>query len=114
MNSTIQYITKLNINKIIDKIELFRLLNIYIRWTNKYSIHSKIIRLPDLEDGFIGCLFLFYALADTSIIDDTNFDNPSFSNVIMNIIAYTNTIKRYEEEMMIPDKDDIVNSLSLN
>jgi hypothetical protein len=113
MNNTIQCIMNLDMSKPIDKIELLRLMNIYIRWTTKYSISTKVMRLPDLEDGLIGCLFLYYSL-NTMVINDDNFDNPKFSNVIMNIIAYANTIKRYNEVQMTPDKDDILNSLSLN
>ena len=104
----------MNINKEIDKFELFRLLNIYCKWTTKYSINTKVIRFPALEDALIGCLFIYYAIDNTTIINDDNFDNAEYSNSIMNIITYINTINRYDEEDMIPDNNDIINSLSLN
>lgn len=111
---TKKYILKININKIIDRIELFRLLNIYCRWTTKYSITTKVLRFPHLEDALIGCLFIYYAIDDTKIINDNNFDNAEYSNCIMNIITYINTMNRYNEENMIPDKNDIICALSLN
>jgi hypothetical protein len=111
---TKKYILNMNINKEIDKFELFRLLNIYCKWTTKYSINTKVIRFPALEDALIGCLFIYYAIDNTTIINDDNFDNAEYSNSIMNIITYINTINRYDEEDMIPDNNDIINSLSLN
>ena len=111
---TKKYILSMNINKEIDRIELLRLLNIYCRWTTKYSINTKVVRFPALEDALIGCLFIYYAIDNTTIINDNNFDNAEYSNSIMNIITYINTINRYNEENMIPDNNDIINSLSLN
>ena len=113
-NLTKKYILNMNINKNIDKVELFRLLSIYCRWTTKYSINTKVIRFPDLDDAFIGCLFIYYSIDNTHIINDDNFDNAEYSNSIMNIITYINTINRYIEENMIPDQNDLINSLSLN
>lgn len=111
---TKKYILNMKIDKNINRFELFRLFNIYCRWTTKYSINTKVIRFPDLEDAFIGCLFIYYAVDNTMIINDDNFDNAEYSNSIMNIITYINTINRYHEEDMIPDQNDIINSLSLN
>jgi hypothetical protein len=111
---TKKYILDMDINKKINKIELFRLLNIYCRWTTKYSINTKVVRIPDLEDALIGCLFIYYAISDTTVINDNNFDNAEYSNSIMNIITYINTINTYNKENMIPEYSDIINSLSLN
>jgi len=111
---TKKYILNININKHINKIELLRLFNIYCKWTTKYSINTKIVRFPDLEDALIGCLFIYYAITDTMIINDSNFDNAEYANPVMNIITYINTINRYNQEDMTPDQNDIINSLSLN
>jgi hypothetical protein len=111
---TKKYILSMDITKDIDRFELLRLLNIYCRWTTKYSINTKVVRFPALEDALIGCLFIYFAIENTEIIKDDNFDNAEYSNSIMNIITYINTINRYNEENMIPDNNDIINSLSLN
>lgn len=108
------YIKNLNLNKKIDTEEIFRLLKLYTNWVQKNSINTKILRQPSLKDGFNGCLFLYFS-TNTFNINDNNFNNIEYANTIMNIITYINIITRYKEESMVPEINDIINSLnSLN
>jgi hypothetical protein len=108
----IEYINNLNCNKIFSPEELFRLLILYSDWVHTNSVNTKIIRQPSLQDGFKGCLFLFYSLDNTTLINSDNF-NTKYANSLMNIITYANIITRYNAESMIPEINDIINSLSI-
>jgi hypothetical protein len=105
-------INNMDMDKSIDMNELFRLVGIYCNWVKNNSNNTKVLRLPSLKDAFNGCLFLFYAFSDTSIINDKNFNNIEYANSLMNVVTYINIIKRYQEEDMLPEIKEIINTFS--